>query len=110
MKKTAFREYDIRGIVGVDFIPSDVVQLGQAFGSLLDNKSNKRVVVGRDARISSPQLAEAFITGLLCSGVSVFDCGLVPTPLLYYSAYQSGAEGAVMITASHNPPHFNGLN
>lgn len=109
MKKTAFREYDIRGIVGLDFIPSDVVQLGQAFGSLLINESKKRVVVGRDGRISSPQLAEAFITGLLYSGMSVLDCGLIPTPLLYYSAYQSGAEGAVMVTASHNPPHFNGF-
>ncbi|MBX9621910.1 MAG: hypothetical protein K2X28_07825 [Alphaproteobacteria bacterium] len=87
MKKTVFREYDIRGIVGLDFIPSDVVQLGQAFGSLLINESKKRVVLGRDGRISSPKLAEAFITGLLYSGTSVLDCGLVPTPLLYYSAY-----------------------
>lgn len=109
MNKAAFREYDIRGIVGEDFIPSDIVQLGQAFGSLLKKMPNQSVVVGRDARISSPQLAEAVITGVLSSGISVFDCGLVSTPLLYYSAQQSGAGGAVMVTASHNPPEFNGF-
>lgn len=109
MKRKAFREYDIRGVAGEDFILSDIVQLGKAFASFLEDSPNKRVVVGRDGRVSSPQLTEAFITGLLSSGIEVLDCGLIPTPLLYYSAHQSSAEGAVMVTASHNPPEFNGF-
>jgi len=109
MKRSVFREYDIRGVVGEDFSISDITQLGKAFASLLEGSQNNQVMVGRDGRISSPLLSDAFINGLVSSGVTVLDCGLIHTPLLYFSAYHAKSDGAVMITGSHNPPVHNGF-
>ncbi|MBL8676958.1 MAG: phosphomannomutase, partial [Alphaproteobacteria bacterium] len=109
MKKKTFRAYDIRGVVEEDFSTGDIVQLGKAFGSLLEGHKNQKVIIGRDGRLSSPNLSDAFIEGLMSSGLTVLDCGLVPTPLLYFSAYHAKANGAVMITGSHNPPNHNGF-
>jgi len=109
MKKKAFRAYDIRGVVGEDFSIADIIQLGKAFASLLRGHKHQKVIIGRDGRFSSPNLSEAFIEGLMSSGVTVLDCGLVPTPLLYFSAHHAKADGAVMVTGSHNPPEHNGF-
>lgn len=109
MKKKIFREYDVRGIVGKDFTISDVTQLGKAFASHVTENIGPQIVFGRDGRLSSPALATAFQEGLISSGVTVTNLGVVPTPLLYFAAHHLKSHGAVMITGSHNPPEYNGF-
>ena len=109
LKSTIFREYDIRGVAETELASSDVIDLGRALGTLLQRKSGPRVNLGRDCRLSSPRLRDALLEGLLASGCDVTDIGVVPTPLLYYSAVHLKADGAVMITGSHNPSEFNGF-
>lgn len=109
LKPTIFREYDIRGIADTELATNDVVQLGKGLGTFLLRHSGKRINVGSDVRLSSPRLKEAIISGLLATGCDVTDVGIVPTPLLYYSAVHLKADGAVMITGSHNPPEYNGF-
>jgi phosphomannomutase/phosphoglucomutase len=109
LKPTIFREYDIRGIAETELTSPDIVQLGRALGTLLQRKSGPHINLGRDCRLSSPRLHEALLEGLLASGCDVTDVGVVPTPLLYFSAVHLKADGAVMITGSHNPAEFNGF-
>ena len=106
-----FREYDIRGIVGGDFDDDFAFYLGRAFVSLLKevNAGAKRVSVGRDARLSSERLTANLISGIVSAGVDVYDIGLCPTPLQYFSLYHLGLDGGIMVTGSHNPPEYNGL-
>jgi phosphomannomutase/phosphoglucomutase len=108
-KSTIFREYDIRGIAETELLSSDVVDLGRGLGTLLQRKSGKSITLGRDCRLSSPRLRDALMEGLIDSGCSVTDIGVVPTPVLYFSAVHLQADGAVMITGSHNPAEFNGF-
>jgi phosphomannomutase/phosphoglucomutase len=108
-KPTIFREYDIRGIADVELLDADVEQLGRSFGTYLQRHAGKRVNLGRDTRLSSPRLRDALIRGLKASGCHVTDIGVVPTPVLYYSVFRLKADGAVMITGSHNPSEFNGF-
>ncbi len=91
---------------GRDLDEGGAYRLGLAFGTYLREGS---VAVGRDGRRSSPSLASAVVEGLRDSGVDVLDVGMVPTPALYYSVRRLGAKGGVMITASHNPPEWNGF-
>jgi phosphomannomutase/phosphoglucomutase len=109
LKPTIFREYDIRGVADTELLSADVADLGGALGTLLQRKSGRRINIGRDCRLSSPRLHEALLEGLVSSGCEVTDIGVVPTPLLYYSAVHLEADGAVMITGSHNPSEFNGF-
>jgi phosphomannomutase / phosphoglucomutase len=109
LKPTIFREYDIRGVADTELLSADVADLGRALGTLLQRKSGRRINIGRDCRLSSPRLHEALLEGLIASGCEVTDIGVVPTPLLYYSAVHLEADGAVMITGSHNPSEFNGF-
>jgi phosphomannomutase/phosphoglucomutase len=109
MKSTIFREYDIRGVADTELGSSDVTSLGRALGTLLQRRSGPRVNLGRDCRLSSPRLHDALLEGFLAAGCEVTDIGVVPTPLLYYSAVHLKADGAVMITGSHNPSEFNGF-
>lgn len=104
-----FREYDIRGIVDKDLTLEFVEYLGRGIGTFFREHGKKRVALGRDARLSSPAYAEAATRGLLSTGCSVVDIGLVPTPLLYFAVYYKKNEAAVMITGSHNPPEYNGF-
>jgi phosphomannomutase / phosphoglucomutase len=106
---TIFREYDIRGIAETELTSPEIIQLGRALGTLLQRKSGPRINLGRDCRLSSPRLHHALLEGLLASGCDVTDIGVVPTPLLYFSAVHLQADGAVMITGSHNPAEFNGF-
>ena len=108
-KPTIFREYDIRGAADVELLDADVEQLGRAFGTYLQRHQGKRISLGRDTRLSSPRLRDALMRGLKASGCEVTDIGVVPTPLLYFSAVHLEADGAVMITGSHNPSEFNGF-
>lgn len=104
-----FRAYDIRGIVGRSLTREAVEWIGRAVGSEALDQGWTRVVVGRDGRLSSPDLAAALIRGLLATGVDVLDIGLVTTPMAYFAARVLDAHCAVMVTGSHNPVEYNGL-
>src|SRR6202522_1651846 len=109
LNPTIFREYDIRGIAETELTTPGVVQLGRALGTLLQRKSGPRINLGCDCRLSSPRLHDALLEGLLAAGCEVTDVGVVPTPLLYFSAVHLKADGGIMITGSHNPAEFNGF-
>jgi phosphomannomutase/phosphoglucomutase len=100
-----FRAYDIRGIFGKDLTEEVATKIGAAFATFLEGKN---VVVGRDTRISGEQLRDALISGLV-SRCNVTDVGVVPTPLLYFAASRLRKEAGIMVTASHNPPQWNGF-
>ncbi len=104
-----FREYDIRGVAGVDILDEDVKNIGKAFGTMLHQQNKHRVSVGRDCRLTSDRYADLFIQGILSTGCDVVDIGLCPTPVLYFSIHQLDLEGGAMVTASHNPPEYNGF-
>ena len=109
LKSTIFREYDIRGVADDELRSPDVVELGRALGTLLQRRQGRRINLGRDCRLSSPRLRDALLDGLVASGCEVTDIGVAPTPLLYFSAVHLNADGAIMITGSHNPAEFNGF-
>src|SRR6202166_2076280 len=109
LKSTIFREYDIRGIAETELASADVADLGRALGTYMLRQSGPRINLGRDCRLSSPRLHDALLEGLQSTGCEVTDIGVVPTPLLYFSAVHLEADGAVMITGSHNPSEFNGF-
>lgn len=104
-----FRAYDIRGIVGPDLSEAVYEQLGRAAGTLFQNRGSTRIVVGHDARLTSPSFAAALTRGLQASGCDVIDIGMVPTPVMYFAVDYLKADGGAVVTASHNPPEFNGL-
>ena len=106
---TILREYDIRGVVGKTLGREDAVALGRAFGTVVRRAGGGRVCVGYDGRLSSPELEAALAEGLMACGLSVLRIGLGPTPMLYYAAVTLEADGAVMVTGSHNPPAHNGF-
>ncbi len=109
LKPTIFREYDIRGVADTELLSPDVVDLGRGLGTLLQRKSGRSITLGHDCRLSSPRLRDALLEGLVDSGCEVTDIGVVPTPVLYFSAVHLKTDGAVMITGSHNPSEFNGF-
>jgi phosphomannomutase/phosphoglucomutase len=109
MQSNIFREYDIRGIVDQDFDDKDINILGKAIGTYLDNHGVKKITLGRDCRTHGPRVRDALVDGLLSTGLELLDIGICTSPLLYYSVYQFEVEGGVMITASHNPPEYNGF-
>ncbi len=109
LKPTIFREYDIRGIADTDLPSEEISLLGQAIGTYVIRHAGPEVKLGRDCRLSSPRLAEALATGLARSGCRVDDLGTVPTPVVYHAAYKGAADGAIMITGSHNPADYNGF-
>ncbi len=106
---TIFREYDIRGIAWENLDPQVCTVLGAAYGTIIRDQGGRRVVVGRDGRISSPDLCRALIAGLVGAGCEVYDIGLVTTPMVYFAIKELGADGGAAVTASHNPTQYNGL-
>ncbi|MDE2517772.1 MAG: phosphomannomutase/phosphoglucomutase [Rhodospirillales bacterium] len=106
---TTLREYDIRGIVGKTLHPADAFAIGRCFGSIVARAGGARVAVGYDGRLSSPMLEAALVEGLIASGMTVLRIGRGPTPMLYFAATTREADGAVMVTGSHNPPDYNGF-
>ncbi len=106
---TSLREYDIRGIVGKTLHGADAFAIGRVFGSMVARGGGSRVAVGRDGRISSPELEAHLVAGLVASGMEVKRIGCGPTPMLYFAGYELKADGAVMLTGSHNPPDYNGF-
>jgi len=111
MNDKIFREYDIRGIVGRDMDEEFAYSLGKAFGRYLRqvNPHAEQVSVGRDGRLSSGTLAANAIEGILSTGIHVYDIGLCPTPLQYFSIHHLNLDGGIMVTGSHNPPEYNGF-
>jgi len=102
-----FRAYDIRGIYGKDMTPQIAEKIGMALGTFLG--AGKKLAVGRDIRIGSEQLRNAVVKGLVSTGCEVDDLGIVTTPILYFAIAHKNKGGGVMVTASHNPPEWNGL-
>ncbi len=104
-----FKAYDIRGIVGKTLTPDIVERVGQALGSEAQASKQKRFVIGRDGRLSGPELSAALARGIARSGCDVVDIGMVPTPVVYFAIQHLGAGSGVAVTGSHNPPDYNGL-
>jgi phosphomannomutase / phosphoglucomutase len=109
MNPRVFREYDIRGVAESDFPDDFVADLGRATGAYFAEAGARRVTLGRDCRISSPRIHATFKRELLAAGIDVIDVGVLHSPGLYFSVFHLGADGGVMITASHNPSEDNGF-
>jgi phosphomannomutase / phosphoglucomutase len=104
-----FKAYDIRGIVGKTLTAPVVRAIGQALGTLALDRGRDTLVVGRDGRLSGPELASALAAGIRASGAHVVDIGMVTTPMSYFAAQHLGTQCSAMVTGSHNPPDYNGL-
>ena len=104
-----FRAYDIRGIAGRTLTAATVREIGRALGSLARERGAPAFAVGRDGRLSGPELAGALMDGLNAAGADVVELGVVPTPVTYFAAHHLGCGSAVMVTGSHNPADHNGL-
>lgn len=102
----AFHAYDIRGVYNKDFNKETVYKIGFFLPELLNSK---KVLIGRDARESSPEIREYLIAGITDAGADVYDLGLATTPMVYYATGKYGFTASAQITASHNPREYNGL-
>lgn len=102
----AFHAYDIRGIYNVDFDKDTVYKVGYFLPELL---GADKVLVGRDCRVSSPEIHDSLVRGITDSGADVCDLGLSTTPMVYFGTAKYGFKASVQITASHNPSEYNGL-
>lgn len=109
MNLSIFREYDIRGIHPTELTPDTVRRIAMAFGTILGQRGLKKISVGGDVRLHTPELKEIFITGVNATGIDVVDIGTVTSPLCYFSAFHLEVDGFAMITASHNPKEYNGF-
>jgi phosphomannomutase/phosphoglucomutase len=104
-----FRAYDVRGVVGKTLNKDVARALGQSIGTVMAEKGLREIVVGRDGRLSGPELAGALSDGLRAAGIDVIDIGAVPTPVVYFAAYRFNTGCGVAVTGSHNPPDYNGF-
>ncbi len=104
-----FRAYDIRGVVGATLSVPVAERIGQAIGSVMQEQGLADIVVGRDGRLSGPELSAGLIDGLRKAGCNVIDIGLAPTPVAYFAAYHLRTGSSVAVTGSHNPPDYNGF-
>ena len=102
----AFHAYDIRGIYNVDFDKETAYKVGYFLPELL---GADKVLVGRDARVSSPEIHDYLLKGITDAGADVYDIGLSTTPMVYWGTASYGFKASVQITASHNPAEYNGL-
>ncbi|MGN6119973.1 MAG: phosphomannomutase/phosphoglucomutase, partial [Rhodanobacter sp.] len=104
-----FRAYDVRGVVGKTLDRNVARLLGRAIGAVMVERGLREIVVGRDGRVSGPELAGALADGLREADVDVIDLGAVPTPVVYFAAYRFNTGCGVAVTGSHNPPDYNGF-
>lgn len=104
-----FREYDIRGVTGVDIDEGVFEAIGKAYGTYMKKLGASTISMGRDCRVTSPELSHAVAKGINSTGIDVLDIGMVSTPMLYFSLYNLDVDGGVMVTASHNPGEYNGI-
>ena len=106
---TILREYDIRGVVGETLSVEDARALGRAYGTSLRRGGGQTVCVGYDGRLTSPELEQVLTEALAACGLTVWRVGRGPTPMVYFAGFEFGADGAIMVTGSHNPPDHNGF-
>lgn len=105
-----FRSYDIRGIASEDITKNHALLIGKAFGTYVKTRLNGyKVAVGRDCRLSGPEIEKFFIEGLIATGCEVYKLGQVTSPMVYFSSCKYDVDAAVSITASHNPKEYNGF-
>ena len=105
-----FRDYDIRGIADSQITPEFALRLGKAIGSIILQNGHTAIYIGRDGRLSSPQLAQALEAGLLSTGCNVINLGEITTPVLNFAVHHCGQSSCgIMVTASHNPAVYNGF-
>ena len=109
LSKSIFKAYDIRGIVGTTLDAGIARSIGQAFGTAMLAKGERVAVIGRDGRLSGPELAAALAAGLQAAGVDVIDLGVVATPMVYFGTHVLETRSGIMVTGSHNPPDYNGF-
>ena len=109
ISRSIFRAYDIRGVLGQTLTNDIARMIGRAIGSEAQHRGLREIVVGRDGRLSGPDLSGALIEGLRAAGCDVIDIGLAPTPLTYFGAYHLQTGSCVSVTGSHNPPDYNGF-
>ena len=106
---TVLREYDVRGVVGETLSAADAYAVGRGFGTVAARAGGGEICVGRDGRLTSPELEAEVARGLADCGLDVVRVGLGPTPMLYYAVHALEAAGGVMVSGSHNPPEYNGF-
>lgn len=106
MNRDIFRAYDIRGVFGVDFQPTDFYQIARTFA---DRFQPKIVALGHDVRESSPSLWQQVAEGLVDSGVEVLNLGQISTDMLYFAVVHYQTDGGIIVSASHNPAEYNGM-
>ena len=104
-----FRGYDLRGLVDTDLNPEIALHLGRAYGTYLRRRGITELVVGRDSRATGPAYSKALIEGLVSTGADVLDIGMTLVGTFYWSQYFLNRRGGVYISASHNPPEYNGF-
>jgi phosphomannomutase/phosphoglucomutase len=110
LSKTIFKAYDIRGVIDSTLDAGVARSIGQAFGQAALAKGERKVVIGRDGRLSGPALTAALAEGLQAAGVDVIDLGMVATPMVYFATnVLEGTRSGIMVTGSHNPPDYNGF-
>jgi phosphomannomutase / phosphoglucomutase len=104
-----FKAYDVRGIVSSALTPRVTELIGRAIGTEARARGQVGIAIGRDGRLSGPELSAALARGIQSTGVDVIDVGMVATPMLYFAAYHLGTQSGVIVTGSHNPPEYNGV-
>ena len=109
IQQDIFREYDIRGLVDSELQDDVVEKIASAFATVYIQKEKKKIAVGMDGRPSSDHIKNILISGLKKYGLDVLDIGLVPTPVMYYAVFKMDLGGGIIVTASHNPPEYNGF-
>ncbi len=107
MENRLFGTDGVRGLINRDLTPDVALRLGLAIGTFFGEGS--RILVGRDVRRGGKMIVNALISGLLSTGIEVYNCGLLPTPTLQYNVMKGRFDGGVIVTASHNPPQYNGI-
>ena len=109
INEAIFREYDIRGLAETELADPVVERIAMAAAAVYVREGKKEIAMGMDGRPSSPRIKDLFSRTLARYGLQVTDLGLVPTPVVYFAAFQHKMGGAVIITASHNPSEYNGF-
>jgi phosphomannomutase/phosphoglucomutase len=109
IEESIFREYDIRGLVDSQLQDDVVERIASAFATVFLREQKKKIAVGMDGRPSSKRIKDIVVSTLARYGLNILDIGLVPTPVLYYAVFQLNLGGGIIITASHNPPEYNGF-
>lgn len=109
LNRSIFRQYDIRGIVDKDLNEENLYLIGKGFGTYLRNLDKKSLVIGGDARLTTPAYKDAFIKGARETGIDVLDIDFAATPILYFAIWYYKVDAGTMITASHNPSNYNGI-